>query len=206
MLHINSPGISGPVARAIIQVASDLLFDGHDNERSEAQVFIDRFREHPRTLDTAMLRFVQNDAGEVRHFLHQFCLIGGDLAEKAELAREWKLLSSNECFDDSRDSFIRDAFSCRLPLLHQREQIWVDPYLTDSLANEAEMSIKRRIHNTSLTSTSFEDRMYWEMVVLPPLRQCGCEAGNIQREASKAARDAKVFGPINKAAEVKRSE
>jgi hypothetical protein len=41
VLHINSPGISGPVARAIIQVASDLLFDGHDNERSEAQVFID---------------------------------------------------------------------------------------------------------------------------------------------------------------------
>ena len=48
--------------------------------------------------------------------------------------------------------------------------------------------------------------MYWEMEVLPPLRQCGREAGNIQREASKAARDAKTFGPINKAAEVKRSE
>ena len=68
------------------------------------------------------------------------------------------------------------------------------------------MSIKRRIHNPSFTSTSFEDRMYWEMVVLPPLRIAGREAGKFQREASKSSRDAKTFGPINKAVEIKSSD
>ena len=82
VVHVNSPGISGSVARAIIQVATDLIFEGHATERSEAQIFIDRFQANP--IDKAMLRFVKNDAGEVRHFLHQFGLIGGDFAEKAE--------------------------------------------------------------------------------------------------------------------------
>ena len=113
---------------------------------------------------------------------------------------------SNECLDSSCDDLILVDFARRFPLIHHREQLWVDPYLTDSLANEAEMSIKRRIYNPSLTSTSFEDRMYWEMVVLPPLRLAGREAGKIQREASKAGRDANIFGPINKAVEIKSSD
>jgi hypothetical protein len=51
-----------------------------------------------------------------------------------------------------------------------------------------------------------DDRMWWELEVVTPLRQFGREVGEKERTVSKAARDAKLVGPVNQPTAVAASD
>lgn len=155
--------------------------------------------------DAFFLGLMQSDVSGVRHFLRQYHLVLGDETERRALATEWRDLALHDCFDCFDDPIIHDDFDIKFPVLHKRQQHWVDPYLTDTLNNEAEFSIRRRIHETSLTTTGMDDRMWWDTLI-GLLREIGRLFGEKERAASKAARDAAVFGPANKPAAVAASD
>ena len=196
-LHINTSGSAGSAARAIVQVASDLCFgEGADELKAAAMASVVEHQYDPE--DVLFLRLMKADVIGVQHFLRQYHLVLGAETERIALATEWRDLACHVGGDYFNDPVIHDLFDKKFPVLHRRQQLWVDPYLTDTLHNEAEFSIQRRLHNKSLTTTSMDDRMWWDIEVVAPLREIGRQIGEKQRAASKAARDAATVGPANK--------
>jgi len=102
---------------------------------------------------------MKDDVIGVQHFLRQYHLVLGSETERLALAAEWRDLARHVGRDYFNDPDIHDLFDKKFPVQHQRQQHWVDPYLTDTLRNEAEFSIQRRLHDKSLTTTSMDDRM-----------------------------------------------
>ena len=157
-LHINTPGSAGSAARAIVQVAGDLCFGvGADAHKAAAMAAVVEHQDDPE--DVLFLRLMKDDVIGVQHFLRQYHLVLGSETERLALAAEWRDLARHVGRDYFNNPDIHDLFDKKFPVLHQRQQHWVDPYLTDTLHNEAEFSIQRRLHDKSLTTTSMDDRM-----------------------------------------------
>ena len=204
-LHINTPGSAGSAARAIVQVAGDLCFGvGADAHKAAAMTAVVEHQDDPE--DVLFLRLMKDDVIGVRHFLRQYHLVLGPETECIALAAEWRDLARHVGRNYFNDPDIHDSFDKKFPVLHQRQQHWVDPYLTDTLHNEAEFSIQRRLHDKSLTPTSMDDRMWWDIEVLAPLREKGRQVGEKERAASKVARDGALVGPANKPVSIAASD
>ena len=85
------------------------------------------------------------------------------------------------------DTLIHDHFPCEFPVLHARQQLYIDPIMTDTTASEADFSVQGYLRIKQLTSMSFEERMWWFTHVLGRLRKVGHEHGETSRAARRLA-------------------
>lgn len=201
-LQINSPGLSGPVARGLVRELGEEIFVGSGSValKERALRAVDQFINSEE--DRFWHPLIVADKEKVRQFVFQFHLVCGEEAELPQLMKEWVLLCENPSMDPENDGLIHDRFAEVFPVLHARQQHFVDPCMSDTLMREAEFSVRRRLRVKQLTSASFELRLWWHNYPLKRLRETGREFGKKERAASTSARDAKVFGPANKPAEV----
>ena len=184
VLQINSSGISGAVARGLVNEFPDEIFIG-DNAGSFKQraerAFSAAEVSSSFQVDEYWHRLIRADKENVLHFARQFHLFGGNAAERTELMDEWVRLSENTCTVPEDDVLIHDHFADQFPILHARQQLNVDPILTDTTSREAEFSVQGRVRIKQLTSSASEERMFWDSNVLTELRKVGREFGENAR-------------------------
>jgi hypothetical protein len=61
--------------------------------------------------------------------------------------------------DPANDPLIHDGFADEFCILHARQQLYVDPLMTDTLSREAEFSMQRYYNNGLITIAAFVIRM-----------------------------------------------
>jgi len=76
------------------------------------------------------------------------------------LAFEWARLCENPSMDPANDPLIHDGFADEFCILHARQQLYVDPLMTDTLSREAEFSMQRYYNNGLITIAAFVIRMW----------------------------------------------
>ena len=203
VLSINTPGIAGAVARAMIQILGSEMFPLEGEIKAGAMLAVADHRENPD--DVFWLKLALADAADVRHFALQFGLVGGDPTELLPLSKEWLALC--KLTDSEADKeVIENEFDRLFPVLHRRQLLYVDPNFTDTSMLEGSFSVQRRKYNDSMTNARFEDVMLFDAHVLTDLRNVGRSAGESQRAGSKARRDALIIGPAKKATEQSASD
>jgi hypothetical protein len=187
VLMINGLGCAGAAARMMAVIAPDLLFGAHDDLKAAAAVAVEAHKDSQQ--DRFFRPLFEASAEGVRHWLQQFKLVNAtDSAEELRsLGKEWLFLAEHDCTDYKTAKVIHDEFKARLPLLHRRQQLNVDVCVHDSLLDEAQFSIKRRLHEANLTGTAFEDLMFWETTVLASLRISARKLGKDAREKKSQA-------------------
>lgn len=195
VLSINTPSVTGPVARALAQVIGDLMFPTENEIKANAMAAVEKHKHED--VDQFWFQLAQADASVVRQYALQFLIVGGDPSQVDSLSVEWlalcRLTSSAE-----DQAIIRDQFDKFVPLMHQRQLHYVDPNLTDTTMLEGLFSVERRKNDKSKTSARSDEEIFWDQSVIKRLREIGRSVGDQQRNASKSRRDSKVFGPSNK--------
>jgi len=91
--------------------------------------------------------------------------------------------------DPANDPLIHDGFADEFCILHARQQLYVDPLMTDTLSREAEFSMQRYYNNGLITIAAFVIRMWWLMYI-GQLREVGRKFWELERARSTRSQKA----------------
>jgi len=147
VLQINSPGLSGYIARALVRDFHEDILAGEDSNSLKDRALRAIEASKSSEEDVFWHALVVADRDNVRHFAYQFHLFHGNEEEFHALAFEWVRLCENPSMDPASDPLIHDSFADEFRILHARQQLYVDPLMTDTLSREAEFSMQRYYNN-----------------------------------------------------------